>query len=211
LPSREADYAKELRAALDAAGVELFSLLIDDGDITHPQYGERDLAWISRWIETAGALGATATRVIAGKAAPSEEALKRSITGLTTLVDVGKANGVRVMTENWFSLLSTPENVRRILSLVDVGLCCDFGNWGGENKYEDLAEIMPFAESCHAKCAFTEAGEPDREDYLRCLELAKTAVFNGPYTLIYDSPNNDNEWEGLAIEKAMVEPYLSNN
>lgn len=210
LPSREIAYFNELRAALSEAGVELFSLLIDDGDITHPQNAERDLAWISGWVETAAAMGAKATRVIAGKAAPTEEALKRSIDGLMKLVQVGKANGVRVMTENWFSLLSTPDYVRRVLSMVDIGLCCDFGNWGGETKYEDLAEIMPFAESCHAKCFFSEDGAPNRDDYLRCLELAKAAFFNGPYTLIYDGLPED-EWAGLATEKAMVEPYLPNN
>ena len=36
LPSVEKTYLAELRAALAAADVELFSLLIDDGDITHP-------------------------------------------------------------------------------------------------------------------------------------------------------------------------------
>jgi hypothetical protein len=36
LPSRDAAYLADLRAALDAANVELWSLLIDDGDISHP-------------------------------------------------------------------------------------------------------------------------------------------------------------------------------
>lgn len=208
LPSRDEAYIGRLRDALDAAGVELFSLLIDAGDITHPQYGERDMAWITGWVETAGKLGATATRVIAGKTTPSDDALKRSVAGLLRLADVGKANGVRVMTENWFSLLATPDAVRRVLSMVDVGLCADFGNWGGATKYEDLAQILPLAESCHAKCSFADDGQPDRDDYLRCLELAKAANFNGPYTLIFDSPSIDDEWAGLALEKAMVEAYL---
>src|SRR5947209_5352735 len=36
LPSLDKGYLAELRGALAAAHVELFSLLIDDGDITHP-------------------------------------------------------------------------------------------------------------------------------------------------------------------------------
>ena len=32
--------------ALQDADVELFSLLIDEGDITHPSNAERDMAWI---------------------------------------------------------------------------------------------------------------------------------------------------------------------
>ncbi len=42
---------KQLRAALDAAGVEFSRLLIDDGDITDPVNGERDFDWIASWID----------------------------------------------------------------------------------------------------------------------------------------------------------------
>ncbi|MEP7290450.1 MAG: TIM barrel protein [Chloroflexota bacterium] len=206
-PSRDPAYINELRGAAQSAGVELFSLLIDDGDMTHPQHGARDLEWISSWIETAGQLGTRCVRVIAGKAQPSEDALSRSIAGLTTLVERGKARNVRVMTENWMSLLSTPEYVQRVLQAVDLGLCADFGNWGGASKYDDLAAIFPQAESCHAKCSFTAPRQPDRADYLRCLDLAKAAGFAGPYTLIYDDAGAD-EWDGLAIERDMVQDYL---
>ena len=207
-PSRDSVYLAELRSALDLAGVELFSLLIDDGDIAHPTDGQRDLEWISGWIETAGLLGAKGARVVAGKTPPSEDALERSISGLKTLVERGKANNVRVMTENWLNLLATPDYVRRVMEFVDIGLCADFGNWRGATKYDDLAAIFPFAESCHAKCSFSAEGTPDRADYVRCLELSRAAGFSGPYTLIYDSASVD-EWNGLAVEASMVQPYLN--
>ncbi len=206
-PSRDLGYLAELRGALQSAGVELFSLLIDDGDITDSVYGQRDLEWIAGWIETAGLLGAKCARVIAGKSQPSEEALERSIAGMRRLVERGKASGVRVMTENWHSLLSSPDTVLRLINAVDIGLCADFGNWRGESKYDDLAAIFPFAESCHAKCSFVD-GAPDREDYLRCLDLSRAAGFTGPYTLIFDSPSPD-EWDGLTVERRIVQPYLN--
>lgn len=205
IQSRDTGYLKELRGALDAAGVELFSLLIDDGDITHPENGDRDFEWISGWIDTAGTLGAERVRVVAGKQQPSDEALDCSRSRFEKLVERGKANNLRVMTENWFGLLSRPEHVQRLLDSVDIGLCADFGNWGGATKYDDLDAIFPYAESCHAKCSFSP--EPDRADYTRCLEGTRTAGFSGPYTLIYDGPNDD-EWEGLRIEREMVLPYV---
>lgn len=205
IPSRDAGYLNELRGELDSAGVELFSLLIDDGDITHPQDGGRDLAWIAGWIDTAGKLGAKRVRVIAGKSQPSDDTLQRSRAGLAHLAECGKDAGLRVMTENWFGLLSRPEYVRRLLEAVDIGLCADFGNWGGTTKYDDLAAIFPLAESCHAKCSFTP--DANREDYIRCLDLTRAAGFSGPYTLIYDGPSDD-EWAGLAVEHEMVLPYL---
>ena len=210
LPSREEVYLDDLRSAIESSGVELFSLLIDGGDVTHPVEGERDLSWIGEWIDTAGFLGATCARVIAGKAPPSELAMNKSRLRLQELARFAESHGVRLMTENWFPLLSTPEHV---LSLLDdlkskVGLCLDFGNWTGEDKYEDFRKIAPYAESCHAKAFFNENGDLDGEDYTRCLNLMNDAGFAGPYTLIYDGPEDD-EWEGLTRERDILLPYVS--
>ena len=89
-----------------------------------------------------------------------------------------------------------------------VGFCIDLGNWSGPTKYADLARIAPFADGSHAKCAFDDQG-PDRVDFERSLAVLDDAGFNGPYTLIYDGPSDD-EWAGLNTERAMVNPYLPN-
>ena len=209
IPSLDRGYLNELRSELKAANVDLFSVLIDHGDITHPEYADRDLAWIGEWIEIAGLLGATCARAIAGKAAPSAETLEMSRNGLRKLAERADVNGVRLMTENWFSILSTPENVLTLLDGLEgkVGLCLDFGNWQGETKYTDLKAITPRAESCHTKAHFLAPGEMDKEDYIRCLDLTQDADFSGPHTLIYDGPGDD-EWEGLSIEREVVQSYL---
>ena len=210
LPSVEKSYLAELRAALVDADVELFSLLIDDGDITHPSEAERDIAWIEKWIDIAGELGAKCARVIGGKAEPSAETVARSRDVLAQLAERAETAGIRLMSENWFAIFSTPENVNTILGGLDgkVGLCLDFGNWRGETKYENLAAIAPLAESCHTKAHFAAPREMDKADYVQCLELTQKAGFAGPHTLIYDGPSND-EWEGLALEREVVNPYLS--
>ncbi|HLV36359.1 MAG TPA: sugar phosphate isomerase/epimerase [Spirillospora sp.] len=207
LPSRDTAYLNDLRAALDEAGVELFSLLIDDGDITHPEHQTRDLNWICGWLDTAAALGARCARVIAGKTVDAD-ALERSKAVMRQLAAVAEANHVRLMTENWFALLSTPEAVHSLLDALDgrLGLCVDFGNWKRLTKYEDLARIMPRAESCHAKCSFAAPMEPDTEDFLHCLDIAAEAGFSGPFTLIYDGPGDD-EWDGIRLERQLVLPY----
>jgi hypothetical protein len=40
------------------------------------------------------------------------------------------------------------------------------------------------------------------------LDILQTAAFAGPYTLIYDSPNPASQWDGLAVEKQIVQSYL---
>jgi hypothetical protein len=210
LPRLDTGYLTELRRALQAAKVELFSLLIDEGDITHPVNAARDLAWISSWLSVASSLGAKRMRVIAGKAAPSEAALEMSIRGMQHLIPHAEALGLRLMTENWYGLLSSPAPVHALLQRLEgnVGLCCDFGNWGGPTKYRDLQSIAPSAESCHAKASFSSADEMNEDDYMHCLDITREAGFSGPYTLIYDGPS-PNEWVGLQQERQVVQPYIT--
>jgi hypothetical protein len=209
LASQDRGYLREVRGAMADAGVEPFTLLIDGGDIVDPVHGERDLQWISGWLELAAELGVERTRVIAGKMTATPETVATSIQGLRVLADRAQALGLRLTTENWLGLMASPAQVLQVLDALDgrLGLCVDFGNWRGEGKYEDLAQIMPYAESFHAKCHFEADGSLDQEDFVRCLELTRAATQAGPYTLIYDGPDAD-EWAGLDAERALVTPYL---
>jgi len=210
LPSLDPGYLAELRQAIVAAGVELFSLLVDDGDVTHPERGEEDLAWIESWLDVGAALGSQCMRVIAGKQPARADTVKLSQQRLASLADKAEAHGVRLMTENWFPLLATPQTVVQLLESLDgrVGLCLDFGNWQGEEKYAGFRVIAPYAESCHAKGQFDENGRLQRDDYERCLDITRSADFAGPYTLIYDSRMPANEWDGLAAEREIVSLYI---
>ncbi|NKB71421.1 MAG: TIM barrel protein [Candidatus Latescibacteria bacterium] len=209
LPSRDAVYLAELKAAIEAAEVELFTLLVDDGDLSHPEHGQRDRAWMEGWLEVAQALSSRCVRMIAGKQEPDADSLERSYQGLRYLSERAEARGLRLMTENWFAITSAPEYVETLLQRLEgrVGLCLDFGNWEGLDKYKQLAAIAAHAESCHTKAHFETPVALDEADYIRCLELTKAAGFKGPYTLIYDGPH-DNEWRGLKQERALVRPYL---
>lgn len=208
LPSREPAYLDQLRNALEEAEVTLWQLLIDAGDITHPTQVDQEMAWIEGWLHVAGRLGATRARVSGGRSEPSSQALGMSHDGLARLADYAEQQGVRLMTENWQNLLTKPEYVLTVLDGLDhIGLLADFGNWSGPTKYTDLAQILPRAESAHAKAYFTGPGQMNQADYEQCLELCRTTAFTGPYSLIYDGPDND-EWAGLQAERAVVANYL---
>jgi sugar phosphate isomerase/epimerase len=210
LTSRDPTYLGEVRAALANAGVTFETLLIDDGDITHPSERRRDIDWIGRWIGAAAALGAKRARVIAGKQKPTPETLALAVAGLGELARRGKAEGVRIITENWLDLLAGPREVIHVLDRLDgeVGLLADFGNWKGPGKYADLAAIFGRAEDSHAKAHFPRVGEMDADDFGRCLAIADQAGYRGPYTLIYEGPDAD-EWEAVAMERDYVREYFA--
>lgn len=202
--SRDPVYLGELRDQLKVSGVTLQTLLIDAGDITDPVNGARDTAWISGWVEVANELGAQNARIIAGKQPPTPETIDRSVAALRQLADRNAGSSVRLVTENWLSLLSSPQVVHEVLDRLDgrIGLLADMGNWTGPDKYEALASIFPRAELCHAKASFN-AGQLDEADYGTCLSVAEDAGYKGPYTLIFDA-DHPSEWNGLAAERDFI-------
>ena len=204
LRSRDPIYLGELRDQLRIANVRLQTLLIDAGDISHPEHGARDQAWIAGWIEVANELGADHARIIAGKQKPTRDALDRSVKALNALAQSNAGSPVRLVTENWFDLLAEPAHVHYLLDKLEgrIGLLGDFGNWGGPNKYADLKSIFGRAELCHAKASFID-GDLDEADYGACVTLAEEAGYTGPYTLIFDS-EIPGEWHGLATERDFI-------
>ena len=199
LPSTADDYVAKFRAALDSAGVEFYTLLIDEGDITHPDPTERKkaLALIDDWIDVAAEFGAKRVRVIGGNAEPSESALHLSEAGFRSILRAADDYEIEVVTENWHRLLDRPAEVRTLLDRLDgrVGLKLDFGNWPSDRKHNDLPLIADLARCTHAKAHFPMPGQMDTEDFKRCLDLCTDAKFSGPHILIYDGPGD--EWAAL--------------
>lgn len=211
LPSTDDDYLAKFRAALDSAGVEFYTLLIDEGDITHPDPTERKkvLAMINEWIEIAAECGAKRVRVIGGYAEPSESALHLSEAGFRKILTQADDHDIQVVTENWHRLLDQPAAVRTLLERLDgrVGLKLDFGNWPADRKHQDLPLIADLAVCTHAKAHFTVSGQMDREDFTRCLDICANAGFSGPHILIYSDPGD--EWQSLDQMRDVALSYIA--
>ncbi|MFT5365104.1 MAG: sugar phosphate isomerase/epimerase [Candidatus Latescibacterota bacterium] len=208
-PSVDAGYLNEFRSELVKHGVTFYSLLIDTGDITHPNDGQRvdELNLIKHWIDVAGLCGAQEARVVAGEAEASNEALALSAQNLGVLADHARSKGVKVSTENFKKLTQRAASVLEILDRCesDLALCADFGNFKGETKYDDLAAILPYATTVHAKGDY-EAGVLQQADFSRCMSLAQSAKFDGPYVLIFSDAGE--EWPYLNALKDEIVTYF---
>jgi len=202
VPTRDPAYLDELRAALAEASVTLDAVLVDDGDLVHPEDADAHEAWISGWLDDATRLGARRARVIAGKAPPTPERIRAGGRRLARLA--ARHPEVRVVTENWLALTPDAASVHQVLDAADgsVGLLIDLANWKGDDRYQQLTSIAPLAETSHAKCHFETSG-PDADDYRQTLGVLRDAGFSGPLALVYDGPDPD-EWAGLEWEHAMT-------
>jgi sugar phosphate isomerase/epimerase len=197
-PARDAAYLESLRSALAASSIALDALLVDAGDPAHPTDADRHEAWIGEWLDVATALGARRARVCAGRSAPTPERIEASAERVRRLAAAHP--DVRVVTENWMEMIPDADTMLAWLDAAgeSVGLLIDLDNWDGPDKYDELARIAPRAESCHAKCRFSNDG-PDREDYRRALQVLKDTGYDGPLALIYAGPDDD-EWSALDTE-----------
>lgn len=199
LPSRDAVYLDELRAASADAGLTLHALLVDAGDISHAVSGQRDADWIASWMPVAARLGASNLRVIAGQTA-RDGALDESARHLLSLARLGAAPGVGVITENWFDLLATPDAVLELMARTagHIELLLDWSNWNGPHKYERLALIANWARSCHAQVEFMGATHINRDDCQRCLQLPYPDSFDGPFVLV------NGGLQGIEVARAAI-------
>jgi sugar phosphate isomerase/epimerase len=210
-PFTDTAYLVQLRRAFADAGVSFDTLLLDYGDITTTDEARMvaDLSLIRRWIEIASQCGAKQIRIIAGEAAPDNgAAIRQSSQALAELAAFSAPLGVRVITENFKSLTSTGNSSLQLLKQAGpaVGMITDFGNFNGSAKYEELAMILPYSVSVHAKAAYDEHGIPDETEFVRCLDTVSFVKYNGSFVLIYDGPGD--MWEGLERVKAIVKRYI---
>lgn len=193
LPRTDASYLAELRYAFDAAEVDLECFLVDDGDIIHPERGAEQQRWLDGWIQIAEQLGAPRVRVPAGDQAPTEETLALSARRLRALA--ASHPGIRVLTENWKSLLVDAEVTRDLLDRLEgeVGLLIDTGNWDGEDKYQQIAAVAGGAECSQVKARESSPGVLDAEDLTHSLTALHEAGYAGRLSLVY-AGTDDDEW-----------------
>ncbi len=192
IPNIEASYLADLRAAFESAGVELYQLLIDIGEVGSPNPEERaaSIALTKRWMEIAAELGSSGVRYVPGDSQPTPATITRSGEAFQELYDYGVACGIEPATENYKIFNSEADDLLQVLDLSEreYGLVADFGNAKGPNKYGTLEKLMPRATAIHQWVALDEDGAINDEDSKRCLRMARDNGFDGPVMLLGGKP-----------------------
>ena len=187
LPSIDRAYLAEARAAFEDAGVEIFQLLIDTGEVGSPdaQESSAGIEHTRFFIEVAAELGASGVRYVPGDSNPTPETMQATAAAFRELFDFAAERGLKPATENYRVFTNEADNLLQLVELSerDYGWIADSGNpkeWGDQKTF---AKLLPGATSMHAWAPSTEDGRADMVEFRRCMTMARDAGFDGPIML----------------------------
>jgi sugar phosphate isomerase/epimerase len=211
---REPAHLAEVREAIARAGSRAVHISVDGhGDLAALDEGARREA-VERhkpWFEIARAVGSPSFRAnTGGKAGVNEDTIAACIRSFKDLAAEGERKDVSVLIENHGGISGDPELIVRIMKEVDspsIGTCPDFGNTPDDTRYAFLERIMPYAKIVHAKFReFDASGEDTKVDAKRCLDICRSAGFDGFCSIEFEGKSDD--LEGVKKSVALLRKYL---
>ena len=204
-------YLEDLRGACRDAGVESLLIMVDgEGQLADPDDARRRDAVENhfKWVAAAAYLRCHAIRVNAGGQGPREAQAERAADSLRRIARVSRAYDISVIVENHGGLSSDGAWLADVMRRADdefVGTLPDFGNFYDYDRYQGVADLMPFAKAVSAKSyAFGPDGRETKIDYARMLKIVRDAGYRGHVGIEYEGGDAD-EAAGIAATKALLE------
>jgi sugar phosphate isomerase/epimerase len=137
-----------------------------------------------------------------------EEQQKLAADGLRQLTELGDAVGINVIVENHGGLSSNGQWLAGVMKLVDhkrCGTLPDFGNFYDYDRYQGVADLMPFAKAVSAKSHdFDAEGNESQKDYRRLMKTVIDAGFRSWVGIEYEGERLP-EPEGILATKKLLE------
>lgn len=189
----DAAYLAEMNRRAAGEGVYQHLIMCDDeGRIGDPDAARRRQAVDNhrKWIDAATTLGCATIRVNAASDGSYEEQQKLAADGLARLVEIGAAASINVVVENHGGLSSNGRWLAGVMRMVNhprCGTLPDFGNFYEYDRYEGVAEMMPFAKAVSAKSHdFDAEGNEATKDYRRLLGIVADAGYRSWIGIEYE-------------------------
>ena len=209
-------YLRDLKRRCDGEGVRSLLIMCDgEGAIGDPDAAARTRTVENhlKWVEAARFLGCHSIRVNAQSQGTPEEQRALVVDGLRRLTELAAPRGITVVVENHGGLSSNGAWLAGVIRAVDhprCGTLPDFGNFQvgeGEwyDRYQGVAEMLPFAKAVSAKSHdFDAAGNERNTDYERMLRVVLDAGYRGYVGVEYEG-DRLSEPEGIRATKALLD------
>ena len=204
-------YLNDLRGACSEAGVESLLIMVDgEGQLADEDDSRRREAVENhfKWVAAAAYLGCHSIRVNAGGGGTPEQQAARAAESLLRIARVSDAYDINVIVENHGGLSSDGAWLAGVMRRCDhprVGTLPDFGNFYEYDRYQGVADLMPFAKAVSAKSyAFDGEGNETKIDYARMMKIVKDAGYRGWVGVEYDGGDAD-ERAGITRTRELLE------
>ncbi len=211
-------YLGEMHKKTVDAGVKGLLIMCDiaGGDLGTPDATNRKIVVEKHyeWVEAAKRMDCHSIRVNARSEGSREEQAKLAADGLRNLSEFAAPRGINVIVENHGGFSSDGAwlaGVIKSVGLPNCGTLPDFGNFRiDENnvydKYQGVAELMPYAKAVSAKShVFDAAGNEAEIDYLKMMKIVLDAGYHGYVGVEWEGSVPESEVEGTLLTKRLLE------
>lgn len=212
--AKDMTYLKDLNNRAKDNGVTNVLIMVDgEGNLGDADETKRIQAVEDhyKWIDAANFLGCKAIRVNAAGQGSKEEVKDQVVKSLSTLADYGKSGKINVIVENHGGISSHGDWLADVLKTVgkkNCGSLPDLGNFYEYDRYQGVADLMPYAKGVSAKTnVFDENGNERVIDYARMMDIIKQAKFKGYIGIEYEG-SELSEIEGVKATKRLLERFL---
>jgi sugar phosphate isomerase/epimerase len=206
----DAAYLAEMNTRAKGEGVYQHLIMVDgEGALGDPDPVKRTRAVENhrRWLDAAKTLGCATIRVNAQSTGTPEEQQKLAADGLRALTEIAAPMQLNVIVENHGGLSSHGDWLVGVMKLVDhprCGTLPDFGNFYDYDRYQAVAEMMPYAKAVSAKSHdFDAAGNETHTDYTRMMQIVLQARFSSWVGIEYEGETTP-EREGVRLTLALL-------
>lgn len=209
--ARSSSYLTEMNRRAADHGVYQHLIMCDgEGNLGDPDSAKRTQAVENhyRWVEAAKTLGCITIRVNAASDGTPAEQARLAADGLRRLTEFAATYGINVIVENHGGLSSDGRWLAGVMRRVDhprCGTLPDFGNFYEYDRYEGVADLMPFAKAVSAKSHdFGADGEETTKDFFRLMRIVRDFGYRSWVGIEYEG-NRLPEREGIARTKTLLE------
>lgn len=214
--AQDRQYLGDLKRRADDHGVRSLLIMCDgEGALGDPDSAARMQAVENhhRWVDAAQFLGCHSIRVNAQSSGSPDEQRDLAADGLRRLTEFAATRDINVIVENHGGLSSNGAWLTSVMRAVNhprCGTLPDFGNFriGEEqwyDRYQGVAELMPFAKAVSAKSHdFDEQGDETETDYVRMMRIVLDAGYRGYVGIEYEG-DRLSEPDGIRATLALLE------
>jgi sugar phosphate isomerase/epimerase len=191
-------YLRRLRIHAFRLGLDISGTAIGNNFCLPPGPDrDRQIALTRAWIDRAAVLNAPVIRIFAGnvpKGGSESEAARMAVAGIHEVLPYAAEKGVTLALENHGGITSRPDQLLGLVKAVEApagnfGVNFDSGNFHGEDPYEEMAQIAPYALNVQIKSEVQPKGAPKklRADFGRIAQILRDAKYSGYVALEYEA------------------------